>query len=172
MLPQVTLTLVILAAGPAQNPGTSLSMIERLAVETAIARSEVDKDRRLRIVIDPMVVHGDEAPGARDVKERESNRQAYLLRSFGARSLRRQAVIDCTSKPCKMPEADLLVTLSEPQFGGDTAFVTVTTLRPITRDTTAGPIKAGATQYMTMKIFLRRVGADWKVLRIEELGIS
>lgn len=151
----------------AQLPPDALSTIERLAVRAGVdnaLRLRGDGKLARRIVIDPMMVPAGQAPPGRGTKTRDPARQAYLLRSFGARSELPQSVIDCSSRPCKLRDADMLVSLSEPQVAGDEASVTVTALQQVGGRT--------GTFYVTVNVVLQRERSGWKVVRLDELGIS
>ncbi|MFL5615283.1 MAG: hypothetical protein ACJ796_16570 [Gemmatimonadaceae bacterium] len=145
-------------------------MLERLAVRAALDHSFGSTKAGLRIVIDPMIVHANDAPGNRDSTLRESSRNAYLAQAFRARSLPRDSVLACNPRPCKLRDADVLVTLSEPAILGDKATVTVTTLRPVHLTSPRQvPIE---TQYQTINVRFEKRGASWQVVGFDDLGMS
>jgi hypothetical protein len=149
----------------AQLPSVTLSRIEQLALRTGVdyaLRGEPNRARR--IAINPMMVPAGEAPPSRGTKARDSERHGVLLRSFGATSAQPQSVINCASKPCTLRDVDMLLSLSEPQVSGSEASVTVTALQRV--DGRMG------TSYVTINVFLHREGQVWRVVRVEELGIS
>jgi hypothetical protein len=116
----------------------------------------------VRIVIDPVIVYANEAPGGRDSTIRDAGRSAYLTQALGARAERRSSVSDCSAGPCVLRGADVLVTLAQPAISGDDARVTVTTVRQTNR----------GIQYMTVDVVMKRRGNLWQVLGFEDLGIS
>lgn len=155
------------AVGTAQPPASVASEIERIAVTAAVERAGLRGGGAHRVVIDPMTVHPDEAPGFRDKARRDSTRQESLRHAFGAASRRRMEVIGCEQPPC-LPDIDVLVTLSDPRITGDSATVTVTTLRyrPHARSNRT------RTQYITTGFVLRRESGRWTIVKIRDLGVS
>jgi hypothetical protein len=155
------LAIVLLATRIEAQETSAISTIERLAVREALSLSS-----RLpaspRVVIDPMIVHPNEAPGSRDSVRREDRRNSTLIQAFGARSLPRASVVDCSSRPCTLRDADILVTLSEPAIQGMRASITVTTLRVTPR----------GTQYRTVNILFEKRAGVWEVVGRQELGMS
>ena len=159
----MALALLAYVGGALQQEGAgTTSVLERLAAQSAIERAVGRVDQNLRIVIDPMIVHADEAPGGRDSTARSTARNANLTQVFRARSLPRRSVLDCSARPCSLRDADVLVTLSEPAIVGAKAKVTVTTLQRTSR----------GTQYRTVNVLLEHQGSAWKVVGFEDLGIS
>ena len=154
----------------AQQGVSTVSSLEHLTVDTALKRAVRRPTPALRIVIDPMIVRANQAPGYRDSTLRESRRNQYLVESFHARSLPRDSVFDCSSRPCTMRNADVLVTLSEPAIAGDKATVTVTTSVPVHGSSSRQlPITM---QYRTVIVHLERRGAAWQVVSLDDLGMS
>ena len=141
---------------------TDFGVIERRAAEAAITRAIGTGAPKLRIVIDPMMVYPNEAPGGRDSAARNEMRNRSLAQSIGASTQRRNAVINCSERPCTLRNADLLVTLSTPSVTDSYATVTVTTVRRTTR----------GIQYRTVNVHLKKTGSDWNVARFDDLGIS
>lgn len=145
-----------------QEGASTINMLERLAVHAAIERAVGSVHPDLRIVIDPMIVHANEAPGGRDSTVRSAARNVFLTQAFGARTGERSSAIDCSARRCALRDADLLVTLAEPAIVGAKAKVTVTTLQRTPR----------GTQYKTVNVLFESRGSAWKVVGFEELGIS
>lgn len=167
-----SLLALLLFAGVsgAQQGVRTVSSLERLAVDTAVKRAVRTMTPGLRIVIDPMIVRANQAPGYRDSTLREPSRNQYLVESFHARTLPRDSVFDCSSRPCTMRNADVLVTLSEPAIVGDKATVTVTTSVPVHGSSSRQlPITM---QYRTVIVHLEKSGAAWRVVSLDDLGIS
>ena len=154
--------LVCLRSAAGQEGASTISLLERLAAHAAVERSLGSVAPKLRIVIDPMIVHANEAPGGRDSTLRDVTRNAYLTQALQARTAPRDSVIDCTVRPCTLRDADVLVTLAEPVIVGAQAKVTVTTVQQTQR----GP------QYKTVNVRFVRQGSAWKVVGFEDLGIS
>lgn len=148
------------AAG--QGSPSTISVIESLAVHAAVERAVGSVSSALRIVIDPMVVYANEAPGGRDSTRRDAERSALLIRAFAARELTRNSVIDCGVRPCRLLGADVLVSLSEPVISGRSAKVTVTTVQQTSR----------GIQYKTVNVLLELQRDVWMVVGLEDLGIS
>lgn len=146
----------------AQESSGVVVSLERLALRAAIDRAVGQTAPGFRIVIDPMIVHANEAPGGRDSVTRDRPRNSELVRGFSASTLARKSVIDCTVRPCKLRNADLFVTLSQPSIRGDSAKVTVTTVQQTKR----------GVQYKTVNVLLKKLGNEWQVARFEDLGIS
>ena len=146
----------------AQDDAERRSAVEKLAVKTAIARAVGVTRPSLRIAIDPMIVAANEAPGARDSVRRETQRSTSLSLEFGAVTRERGVAIDCSTKPCRLKDADVFVTLSEPMFRGLRATVTVTTVQNTRR----------GIQYRTVNVICEQRRGRWEVVAIEELGIS
>jgi hypothetical protein len=142
------------------QPVTEAGILERMAARAAM-QSVGAKDAP-RTILDPMLVMLDEAPGHTDMKSRDNGRNAALAGALRARVARRQDVIDCQAGQCRLRDADVVLVLSEPQASDNNARVTVTVLRNSTR----------RVYYVTMNIHLHRLNGAWKVLRIEQLGIS
>jgi hypothetical protein len=153
-----------------QGPSTA-SVLQRLAVRAALEHAGEAVTPGLRIVIDPMIVKANQAPPShRGSTARESSRNRYLTEAFHAKSLPDDSVFDCSARPCKMHDADVLVTLSEPAIVGDTATVTVTTLVPVNGASHRRvPI---TTQYRTTNVRLEKRGASWHVVGLDDLGMS
>jgi hypothetical protein len=141
---------------------TTASDLERVAVRAAVERAVGSVPTGLRIVIDPIIVYANEAPGGRDSIPRSRERNDYLARSVGASIRARSSVLDCSTRPCELVDADVLVSVSEPQIKGDDAKVTVTTVQRLKR----------GTQYKTVNVLLKERGGTWKVVGFEDLGIS
>ena len=149
---------------------STVSSLERLAADTAIKRAVRKVTPDLRVVIDPMIVRANEAPSYHDSASREPSRTRYLAEAFHGRSLPRDSVIICRAHVCRMRDADVLVTLSEPAIVGDQATVTVTTMVPVLGASTRQvPIE---TQYRTVIVHLARRGAGWQVVGVDDLGMS
>lgn len=154
----------------AQEAASTVSTLERLAVRAALDHSLGSAQPGLRIVIDPMIVRANVAPGDRDSTLRESSRNSYLTQAFRARSLPRDSVLVCNPRPCKMRDVDVLVTLSEPAIVGDMATITVTTVRPVHLTSHREiPIE---TQYQTINVRFEKHGASWQVVGFDDLGMS
>jgi hypothetical protein len=156
----------------AQGGVSRASVLEHLAVGAALDRARIPVAPGLRIVIDPMIVKANQAPPSnRGSAARDSSRNRYLTEAFHARSLPMDAVVDCSARPCKMHDADVLVTLSEPVIVGDTAAtVTVTTLVPV-HGTSPRRLPI-TTQYTTINVRFEMRGASWQVVGVEDLGMS
>lgn len=171
MLKCLLALLVCSGIAAAQQGPSTASALERLAVRAALEHAGISATPGLRIVIDPMIVQANQAPPSyRGSSVRESSRNRSLTEAFHARSLPRDSVFDCSSQPCKMHDADVLVTLSDPAIGGDTATVSVTTfIRVNVASHRRVPI---TTQYRTTKVRFERSGTSWQVVRFEELGVS
>lgn len=176
---RTTLTAVLLVALPqlvsAQPTPAPQSEIERLAVQAGVDHSlRGEPQRVIRLAINPTIAPTDEAPPSRGTKRRDVARQNYLLYSFKAASLPPEAAVDCSTKPCKFRHADVIVSLSEPQISADEASVTVTVLRADrnSRSLGKGRKPPSGMSYVTVNVVLQRGGLGWKVVRLEELGIS
>jgi hypothetical protein len=150
----------------AQEGRSTIAILESLAATAALERAVGSVTPNLRIVIDPMIVRANEAPGGRDSIPREATRNGNLAQAFGARVASRSSVIDCRARPCSLRDADVLVTLSQPQtVRGDAkvdAKVTVTTVQQTKR----------GTQYKTVNVLMKKSGSGWTVVGFEDLGIS
>ena len=149
---------------------STVSTLERLAVDTAIKRAVQRVTPGVRIVIDPMIVRANEAPSYHDITVREPSRTRYLAEAFHGRSLPRDSVIDCRARVCRMRDADVLVTMSEPAIVGDRATVTVTTMVPV-HGLSRGQVPI-ETQYRTVIVHFQRSGAAWQVVGLDDLGMS
>lgn len=149
----------------AQDPAPTINVLERLAMGAALDRSAGPLRPHLRIVLDPMIVHANAAPGARDSIRRDAGRNAYLAQSFGARLEDRSSVVVC-DEGCRLRDADVFVTLAHPEVRGADARVTVTILRPTKRGVQP------RVYYYTVNVLLRRQGSDWRVVGFKTLGIS
>jgi hypothetical protein len=147
-----------------QETAGAISTLERLAVRAAVERHVGSLTPGHRVAIDPMVVYADEAPGDRNVGRRDASRHAALTKELGARTLPRDSVIDCSSRPCQLREIDVYATLAEPVITGSTAKVTVTTL--LQTNTRRGM------QYVTVNVLFEKQGTTWKVAGFEQLGVS
>lgn len=158
------LALAVAHTGSAQAPSVDETLLERLALQAAIDRAEWLKIRPgvSRIVIDPMIVRANEAPGARDSVERSPLSHAALVAFFQGRSAPRLSVIDCNRRPCRLRDADLLVMLAKPSIQDTKASVTVTLTYPGRRHH----------DYETVNVLFERQGAAWKVVGFQQLGIS
>jgi hypothetical protein len=154
----------------AQEAPSTVSNLERLAVRAALDRTVGSARVGLRIVIDPMIVRSNDAPGYRSVAVRDSSRNSYLTRAFQARSLPRDSVVTCNPRPCQIRDADVLVTLSEPTITGDSATVTVTTQTPAHRMHNVGLLTE--VQYRTINVRFAKRGASWQVVGFDDLGMS
>lgn len=149
----------------AQDPPATISILERLTMGAALERSVGPLGPHLRIVLDPMIVHANEAPGHRDSTRRDATRNTYLAQTFGARVQDRSSVIMC-DEGCRLRDADVFVTLSYPEVTGPDAKVTVTMLRPTKRGV------QDRVYYHTVNVLLRRQGSGWRVVGFKTLGIS
>ena len=149
----------------AQDLPPTIHLLERLAMGAALERSAGPLGPHLRIVLDPMIVHANEAPGGRDSARRDAGRNAYLTQSFGARLEERASVVVC-DEGCRLRDADAFVTLAHPEVRGADATVTVTILRPTKRG------MQPRVYYYTVNVLLRRQGSDWRVVGFQTLGIS
>jgi hypothetical protein len=164
----LTLALVSVPAVSASQALTiRTSEVERVAVAAAIERAGLRDVSARRVVIDPVTVRANEAPGFREMGLRDSTRQESLLRAFGAASHRRLDVIRCVNPPC-LPDIDVIVTISEPVMYEDSASVTVTTLRHRPHARSPRP----RTQYITTGFVLRRESGRWTIVRMIDLGVS
>lgn len=148
----------------AQQSGGSAA-IERLAARAALERAVGAVTPQLRIVIDPMIVHANEAPGGRDSVARSTGRNRDIAHSLRARSAVRSSVMDCGAQQCVLRDADVFVSLSEPWITGDNAKVTVTTVQRL-------KALRRKIQYQTVNVIMKRRGNTWQVVGFEELGIS
>jgi hypothetical protein len=154
--------LAVLVCSQRATGQSTASRLERIALRAAVERAIGSAPSHLRIVIDPTIVYANEAPGGRDSVARSAERNDSLARSFGARIQARSSVLDCSAHPCELLDADVLVSLSEPQIVGNDAKVTVTTVQRLKR----------GTQYKTVNVILRGSGRTWKVVGFEDLGMS
>jgi hypothetical protein len=143
------------------------ALIERIAIEAAVHRAGLTSGGPLRIVIDPMMVFPNEAPGYRKYASRDSLRQDHLLRVFGASSRRSMELIDCKEAPC-LRDIDVLVTLSDPHVDRDSASVTVTTQRYLGDELP----RLRRRQYITTTFILQKESGQWRIARIVDLGVS
>lgn len=157
------LVLLLANTGNGQQEEGPEALLERRAGEAAVERAVGPSWRKMSIGIDPVVVHANEAPGARDSVSRTSARHSALRTALAARTLPRQAVIDCSTRPCQLKQVDVYVTVAEPSISGDRASVTVTTLQRTSR---------GSLQYKTVNVKFSRRGAAWEFSGFEDLGIS
>lgn len=158
-------TVMLLAlshVSAAQQRRVAAPSIESVAARAAIEQFIGPIRPGTRVVIDPMLVHPNEAPGGRAIAQRRANATDQLAAHLAGRSMSRDSVIDCRERPCQLRRADVFVMMSPPQQSGDSAVVTVTTMRQAKR----------GLQYRTVNVTaVLRQGA-WRVARIEELGIS
>ncbi|HEY2854536.1 MAG TPA: hypothetical protein VGJ18_16890 [Gemmatimonadaceae bacterium] len=171
MLKSLLALLVCARIVSAQEGVGTASVLERLAVRAALEHAGAWVTPGLRVVIDPMIVEANQAPPTyRGSRTRDSSRNRYLTEAFHASSLRHDSVVDCSARPCRMHDADVLVTLSEPAIVGDKATVTVTTVLPVhgTSDRRV-PI---TTYYKTTNVRLEKRGASWQVVGLDDLGMS
>lgn len=171
MLSRVTCALIALTAFSqilkAQENKNTASTLERLAARAAVERALGGKLAGVRIVVNPIIVRANEAPGGTDSTSRDSDRNGSLVAALGARSLPRASVVECPARgSCWLNNADLFVTLAQPTISGEEATVTVTTLQ---RTKAGTPNK---TQYKTVNVLLKRTGAKWEVVGFKDLGIS
>jgi len=141
------------------------SVVERTAVQAALAQAGL-VGSGLRIVIDPNAVDPDEAPGKTAIGLRNTGRSEYLRQSFAATVRPRVEFISCDKRGCELRNADLMISLSNPQVAGDEASISVT----IERSGRKGLSKR--LYYETNRFHLKRVGGAWKVDRVEQLGIA
>lgn len=149
----------------AQNPPATINVLERLAMGAALERAVGPLGPHLRVVLDPMIVHANEAPGGRDSTRRDARRNAYLTQTFRARLQDRSSAIIC-DRGCRLRDADVFVTLAYPEVKGPDAKVTVTMLRTTKR------AEGYRAYYQTVNVLLRRQGAGWRVVGFKTLGIS
>lgn len=146
----------------AQEPST-VSTLERLAAKAAMERLPSPKTGVLKIGVDRMIVHSDEAPGGRDSVRRADDRMQALAQGLNATVVSRGDVLVCADKTCMLRGVDVLVSVSEPTVKGNRATVTVTTVvqgRP------------RRVQYQTLNVIFERRAGEWRLVKFEELGIS
>jgi hypothetical protein len=146
---------------PGQEAQNTMAELERLAVKAALEGPGEIKPNS-RIVIDPMIVRANEAPGGRDSTLREAGRNAKLAQAVGGRAIARNSAMDCSTRPCKLRDADVIVMLSNPALAGEEAQVTVTTLRQA----------SNRMHYRTVNVRLAKKDGAWRVVGLVELGVS
>ncbi|HUG99334.1 MAG TPA: erythromycin esterase family protein [Gammaproteobacteria bacterium] len=135
------------AARPIQQQGDSLT------VEVLAAGHLLNKHPHRQVQLDSAFALSGHAPGSPTAGLRPANRNRLLADSLEARLSREQ------------PLGTARLTLSEPEFAGDSAMVTVT----VSYDTGRRP---SGRFYETVLVFLRRAGSAWRVERSEQLGIT
>lgn len=149
----------------AQDPQPPINDLESQAMAAALERFVGPLGPHLRIVLDPAIAHANEAPGGPGSTRRDASRNSYLTQTFGARVQDRSSVIIC-DEGCRLRDADIFVTLSQPEVTGPDAKVTVTMIRPTKRGV------QDRVYYHTVNVFLRRQGSGWRVVGFKTLGIS
>lgn len=146
------------------DSNTSMSA-EQAAVRIALDSIHLGRPIRT-VVINPLLAPMGSAPGSgQDLRPVwRTDRLAAFLK---ATSRERDKVISCASATsmgprCDLLDADVYVTASEPRFDGGLATVTVT-------------MEARGQRglfYETLNIVLTNTSAGWKVLKVEQLGIT
>jgi hypothetical protein len=76
----------------------------------------------------------------------------------------REEAFVCENGRCRLVNAEVFISLSEPQIVENTARITITIETPGHRP--------GRGYYETVDVTLVRHGRDWKVSNISQLGIS
>ena len=125
---------------------------DSVAVEIAAARDLLARHPR-PVHVDSAYAHPGQAPGSPTARYRPSPRHRTLADSLNGRRV-----------PADTTSAARII-LTEPEFAGDSALVTVT----VSYDTGRRP---RGSFYETMLVVLRRTGTVWRVERRVQLGIS
>lgn len=133
--------------------------IELAAVRVVLNRSHAGS---LDVAINPRLVVEGTAPGVA-AGLRDTAKTVALVRLLGVKALPRNEVISCVQRRCEMRGAGVYLSLSEPRVDGANATVTVTL------DAVGRP---GRLYYETIHLTLIREGQGWKVVKVEQLGIS
>ena len=126
---------------------------DSIAAELLAARHLLAKHPHRQVHLDSALASPGHAPGAPTASLRPSYRNRALADSLNAR-LSRDSTLGISR-----------LILSAPQFGGDSAMVTVT----VSYDSGRRP---RGRFYETVLVFLRRAGSEWRVERGIQLGIS
>ena len=144
----------------------TLGLLERLALRASLDTTfgKVAPQSK-RIFIDTVMVGADHAPGGIPLGPRNSARNAALTAAFQARVGSRKDAVDCEPRPCKLKDVDVFVALSVPIVDGDAAHVTVTIEQP-------GMSRRGGLFYVTWNVHMTRIRGQWRVTRVDQLGIS
>lgn len=149
------------SCGPLSNEsGSTLPLVglpetfaDSVTVEVVAARQLLANHSPSEVRVDSAFAKAGVAPGIRTDRIRPSARNVLLADSLNSRLSRDQ------------PVRKTVLMLSEPEFVGDSARVTVT----ISYDT--GRLPHGQF-YETVLFVLRRIDAVWRVTRSTQLGIS
>jgi hypothetical protein len=127
---------------------------ELTAIRTALGRQGWSH-AGLSVVINPMMVKEGHAPGGEPAGLRDPDKNAAIAKALGARSLPRSEA--------NIAGGDLYVSLSEPRLEGKNTVVTVTVW---------GRGRRRGLTYETIHLTLTPEGDGWKVVSLEQLGIS
>jgi hypothetical protein len=147
--------LLVLIALCAASPALAESQTsgDSLVVELLAARHLFVKHQNRQVRLDSAFAVQGHAPGTPTSRLRPLHRSRSLADSLNDRLSRESAFGVATLR------------LSQPEFAGDSAIVTVT----ISYDTGRRP---GGGFYETVLVFLRRAGTAWRVERSDQLGIT
>ena len=143
----LALTVVLTGRTEAQTLGDSIT------VEVVAARHLLSQHSNRQVQVDTAFAPAGTAPGTPTTRMRPPHRNRLLVDSLNARS----------SSGHSLGVAKLI--LSEPEFAGDSAMVTVT----VSYDTGRRP-RGGF--YETVLVVFRRAGATWRTVGSTQLGIT
>jgi hypothetical protein len=142
---------------------SAAAAVERIAALAALERIPGYVGERPTVAINSSFVMANTAPGWMSVGLRPETRNVALAAALGAKSLSREQAIRCEAQTCVMA-ADVFVSMSDVEFGANGACVSVTvqTLTP----------RPGRMYYETLRLTLENAGQSWRVVNLEQLGIS
>ena len=143
----LALTLALAGRTEAQTLGDSIT------VEVVAARHLLAQHSNRQVLVDVAFAPAGNAPGTPTPRMRPLHRNRLLVDSLNARS--------SSGHSLGVPK----LILSEPEFAGDSAMVTVT----VSYDTGRRP-RGGF--YETVLVVLRRAGVTWRTVGSTQLGIT
>ncbi len=137
---------------------------EKVEVLAAKAMLSLGRFPTSRIMVTPQFTQSGQAPGNSDATKglRPNSRNAAIVAAINARGVAGAPGIPMC-KDCGTDPVSLVLTMSDPQFDGDSAAVTVTAKYPGHKTTT---------EYETMHYVLQKLQGVWAIRRSEQLGVT